>query len=106
MCDLRVDLTLSDNERDRLRAALLSLSANPYSDYPGFMAEVPELATTPDVPGRLVELCDSLTDADYAAEPYAVLRNCPIDHDVPVFDFDEPVAHKRQVKATFVVLRV
>ncbi|MBA2674418.1 TauD/TfdA family dioxygenase [Ramlibacter sp.] len=96
-------LSLSDADKQSLVSALLDLSTSPYRDYPAFRDEIAELAASPRIPDSLARACESIRTArtNGGACDY-LLRNCPLDPVIPVFDQDDPVADKYRQKTTFV----
>lgn len=102
LCELDVDLILGDVEREQLEGALLTIDVSPYEDHDGFMAAVGELVEAGRIPDRLVALCTAVKGWDRREQPFLLVRNCPIDRDVPIFDFDQPVECKRACKRTFI----
>jgi hypothetical protein len=94
----------TEAERARLYTAGRDLDQNPYSDHAAFAAAVAELAADETVVGRLAEVCAGIRADRGAADGGAahVLRNCPIDDDLPELDPADPVAGKYAGKKTFV----
>lgn len=95
-------LTLGDQERDNLFEALSSLKANPYRHYEGFCAQVRRVAGATATPSALHDYISRRRTVSQAAEPIGIIKNVPIDHELPIFDFDEPVISKYTRKKTFV----
>lgn len=102
LCELAVDHVVADDERAALEAAFLALDSSPYVDYRRFTDEVQAIADDGEVPGGFAGFCDAVRSLDRRDRPFVLLRNCPIDRDVPIFDFEEPVESKRARKRTFV----
>jgi len=102
LCELAVDYVMPDDERARLERLFLGLDASPYEDYVGFTAEVRGLVDRGAVPAGVAGFCQRVRALDRREQPFVLLRNCPIDRDVPIFDFERPVEHKRACKRTFV----
>ncbi|NEB73641.1 hypothetical protein G3I40_00025 [Streptomyces sp. SID14478] len=96
------EFTFTDAEREALEAALDAVTANPYRLYEAHRFQVGQLAGTDVVPERFRQYVASLATRDRAAEPVVVLKNVPYDRNVPVFDFDQPVRSKYEVKKTFI----
>lgn len=102
LCELAVDHVVDDTERAALERRFLALSASPYREHERFMEEVRAIADAGSVPDGVAGFCHEVKALDRREQPFVLLRNCPIDRDVPVFDFEEPVECKRAVKRTFV----
>lgn len=96
------DVTLTDEERDTLFDALLSVDANPYRQYGGFCQQIARLAGSDTIPSLLGDYADLRRAVSPADHPVGYLANAPRDLDVPIFDYDEPVLSKYAVKTTFV----
>jgi L-asparagine oxygenase len=96
------ELVLSDAERDGLLDALLAVDANPYRHYEGFCAQVRRIGGSAVVPEGLRDYVKWRRTVLPASHPVGYLKNLPIDRDLPVFDFDEPVLSKYALKKTFV----
>lgn len=102
LCELAVDFAMPDEDRVRLEQSLREIITSPYRDYAGFMRDIRELVDADEVPGALVEFCEKVRARDRRAEPFVMIKNCPIDRDVAPFDFDHPVESKRENKHTFI----
>ncbi|MFC1431092.1 TauD/TfdA family dioxygenase [Streptacidiphilus sp. N1-3] len=93
----------TDAERDELFSVLASVAKSPYEDYPAFSAAVRDVVDRDEVPGFFQELCTTVRTQRESGESDAhVLRNCPIDEEIPLFDQEDPVADKYRKKTTFV----
>ncbi|MGW3238841.1 taurine catabolism dioxygenase TauD [Streptomyces olivaceus] len=95
--------TFSDTDRDSLRELLKGLPKNPYDDVVAFDAATADLVDSGAVPAYFVEVCDRIREERAAGGSQAhVLRNCPLDEDIPLLDLDDPIADKHAKKHTFV----
>lgn len=97
---LEVDYAFSDAERDQL-IKLLNVPINPYNEPRAFLELIATIASrgTPDF---LKELCTRLRATDLADKPFYYLKNCPIDHDVPVLGYEDQLNEKYRLKKNFV----
>jgi L-asparagine oxygenase len=102
LCELAVDHVMDTDERAELERMFLALDASPYREHERFMAEVRTFVDAGEVPDGIAGFCREVKALDRREQPFVLLRNCPIDRDVPAFDFEEPVESKRAVKRTFV----
>ncbi len=94
---------LTDAERDELGAALASVTKSPYEDYPAFSRSVGDLVDRGDVPAFFAEAVAGIrAEREAGTSDAHVLRNCPIDEEVPVLGHDDPLADKYAKKTTFV----
>lgn len=98
---MRPDYVFREDERDALYETFLSAFVSPYDDYPAFMGWIRELALVGDITSRYAEFCRELAERDFAERPLVLVRNCPIDRDLPVFDSTDPVRSKYERKRTF-----
>jgi L-asparagine oxygenase len=96
-------LVLTANERNALRERLWAINVNPYEDYMRFKRSVSTLIDDGIVPERLRDACDEIRESRHCGRSQAhLIRNCPIDPVVPVFDQDDPVRDKYCKKASHV----
>lgn len=95
------EFTFTDAERTALEEALGAVTANPYRLYEAHLFQVNALIADGAVPDRFRAYLDSLATRDRNAQPVVVLKNVPFDRDVPVFDFDQPVRSKYELKTTY-----
>lgn len=94
---------LSDPEREQLTAVLDSVAKNPYEDYEDFSRAVGDVIARGEVPAFFTDLCARIhADRASGARDAHVLRNCPLDAEIPLLDLDDPVADKHAKKKTFV----
>ncbi|PPI55141.1 hypothetical protein [Rathayibacter toxicus] len=91
----------TDDEREAIEDALLSLSANPYRQYEAHLYQLRELIASEIIPMRFIDYMNTLRFRDRNKEPVVLIKNVPYDRDVPLFDFDEPVESKYKLKKTF-----
>ncbi|MFJ3900093.1 hypothetical protein [Streptomyces sp. NPDC090025] len=100
--EITPEFTFTDEERTALEAALGAVTANPYRLYEAHLFQIDAVIAGGAVPRRFVDYVATLADRDRAEGPAVVLKNVPYDRDVPVFDYDEPVRSKYELKKTFV----
>ncbi|MGW7350872.1 TauD/TfdA family dioxygenase [Streptomyces sp. NPDC054784] len=90
---------LTPAQHDELLSVLQSVPGNPYEAHEEFVAAV--AGTT--APEFLTEVCARIREDREAGRSEAhVVRNCPIDPEVPDLDLDDPIADKYRKKRTFV----
>lgn len=95
--------SLPEGECLALKDSLAAIKANPYSDYPEFRDEVASLVASDGVPSFLPMICDKIkADREGGISDAHVLRNCPVDDEVPRFDHADPVNDKYRSKKTFI----
>jgi hypothetical protein len=94
---------LSDEEYAELYALLEEVDKNPYEDYEAFSAAVADLVDRGEVPEFFRAVCERIRDERHGGVNDAhVIRNCPIDAELPELGNDDPVAVKHRLKKTFV----
>lgn len=93
----------TDAERDELYAVLDAVAENPYRDYPSFARAVAGLAENGGVPRFFADACARIRrDRESGSAEAHVLRNCPLDAEIPLLDHDDPLNDKYAKKRTFV----
>jgi hypothetical protein len=94
---------LSALEYDELKDCLSGVDKNPYDDYEAFSDAVGDLIDRKEVPAFFADVCAEITGERESGKSDAhVLRNVPIDDEIPVFDQEDPVAEKYLKKKTFI----
>lgn len=96
------EFRFTDAERDRLVADLEGISVNPYENYPGFRQVVESYRQSLPGDSRFAEFVAVVADRDVYEYPCVTMANCPIDDELPVLDFEDPVNDKRRRKRTYV----
>ncbi|SFS96085.1 hypothetical protein [Marininema halotolerans] len=99
---LSVDIAFTDNDRDYLKECFLQITTNPYTDYDQFQEKIKDLAENDARVQEIMAILRPYKDRDLHEHPFFTLTNCPIDEDLPVFDFKDPVNSKYELKKTFV----
>ncbi len=101
--EIDVDFVFSNEANDVLTRRLLKIRVNPYKDYAGFQAEVIRMiAEAGPIPDDFRNLCHAKKYVNQFESPYVLLKNCPVDPDLPILDLDSPVVDKRNRKTTYV----
>lgn len=103
MSGIKVDYVFSATDNNALTQQLLAIQSNPYKDYAAFRADVMNVvADSHAVPESFRNLCHLKKYANQFDDPYVMLKNCPVDPDLPMLDLDQPVIDKRNRKTTYV----
>src|SRR5215468_3365838 len=100
--ELPVSFRLTDGERDELGNLLLSATTSPFMSYEKHLSEIQAVVQHSDFPQRIRRLCEERKRLDEVEFPFAYIKNCPIDPELPEFGWDNPVEDKRRLKKTFV----
>ncbi|MHB1809004.1 MAG: Fe(II)-2OG oxygenase family protein [Solirubrobacteraceae bacterium] len=66
------------------------------------MAAIRNFVAGGNTPRGLADFCQGVRTLDRRTQPFVLMKNCPIDRDVPIFDYEEPVESKRALKTTFI----
>jgi hypothetical protein len=102
MMELTVDFRFNPQQSVRLQRVLMTIDANPYTRYEAFDEQVSAISRSADIPRAFLDRCEARRSGDTYEHPYVVLRNCPVDPELPYLDFNEPVHDKRARKTTYV----
>lgn len=102
MNQIPVDYRFTNTEREEIYKILSEIRTNPYKDYDGFSIEVDKLLKKYNISPALKKICEYKRSINSFDDPYVLLKNCPIDKDLPFLDFEEPVLDKRNRKKTYV----
>ncbi len=103
MAEIEVDYIFTAEVNKALTNRLLSIQVNPYKDYAGFQTEVMRVLSEQEVlPEDFLNLCHAKKHANQFDDPYVMLKNSPVDPDLPELDLDNPVVDKRNRKLTYV----
>ncbi|MFC5719739.1 TauD/TfdA family dioxygenase [Streptomyces gamaensis] len=95
--------SLSQAERDALYNLLDGIGKHPYEDYPAFSRAVADVIDQGRVPAFFTEVCSRIRQERLSGTSQAhVLRNVPIDAEIPLLDNDDPVSDKHAKKTIFV----
>lgn len=93
---------MTDREKDELYGVLETIGTSPYDDYHAFSAAVRQV-TEGNVPKSLVQAAERIrSDRAEGISDTHVLRNCPVDKELPELGHEDPQADKYARKRTFV----
>lgn len=93
----------SDDQKRTLFTVLSSITTNPYKEHQKFLSEIEYVIDSrPDI--KLISsVCEQIrTERNNGIAEAHVLRNCPIDINIPRLSNDDPLNDKYIKKATFV----
>jgi len=102
MCELNIDYAFSDADRDAFATALTSVILSPYKFYEAFRRQAGTVVDAGGVPDDFLAFCRTVRERDRDEQPVVLIRNAPVDQDVPLFDPDDPVRSKYRLKTIFV----
>jgi len=91
----------SNQETSKLQK-VLNIKINPYQKQSAFFSAIKTLANTVNSLSFFKDLCQQISCANLYETPAFILKNCPIDAELPVFDIENPVDSKYQLKNTFI----
>lgn len=93
----------SQEDKSLLENLLSKNKINPYTQYRSFKDYIATFITTGVVPPSLIQACNQIVEERaYHGIHVHVLKNCPIDVELPCLDLDNPVGHKYAAKKTFI----
>ncbi|MGZ3144925.1 TauD/TfdA family dioxygenase [Lentzea chajnantorensis] len=93
----------TDEQYEELYRALGDVDKNPYDDYEAFSQAVADLVDRGDVPAFFLEVCARIrADRESGTVDAHVLRNVPIDAELPDLGNEDPVSVKHAEKKTFI----
>ncbi len=94
---------LTDDESDELHGVLGDIDKDPYQDHDAFAQAVDDLLDRGDVPKFFLDVCAEIrAEREAGMSDVHVLRNCPIDAELPELGNEDPVARKHELKRTFI----
>jgi len=102
MMELPIDYEFSEQENMKLVNSLLSIKQNPYLQYEKFAGAVSVIAQSNEISSSFKDKCINKKNSDLSVDPFFVIRNAPVDPDLPYLDYSSPVTDKRTRKATYV----
>ncbi len=94
--------TFTEDESRSLSAVFGSITVSPYSDYPEFKCHVANKIEGGGVPDFFLTLCKRIRADRIQGNMVHVLKNCPVDSEIPDLNYDDPVTDKYRLKKTFV----
>ena len=94
---------LSDVALAELKRDLSSIASHPYRNYVSFREEIGAYVQKREdflqsIMKPVINLFADKTDT----RKVALIKSCPIDDEIPVFDFSDPVNNKRSLKMTYI----
>lgn len=94
--------TFAEEQRLNLNKVFGSINVSPYADYDAFKRQVANKIEVGDVPDFLLNLCKRIRADRIQGNLVHVLKNCPVDADIPDLNHEDPVSDKYRLKQTFV----
>ncbi|MFQ1004876.1 taurine catabolism dioxygenase TauD [Gilliamella sp. CG22] len=100
---MKLNFTFAQSEKEQLDQLLTLNTNNPYSDYPAFKKYISTIIAKGVVPESLIYACNAIiTDRTEKGNHVHILGNCPIEHELPELNLDNPTEHKYLAKNTFI----
>lgn len=100
MKTLEFNYTFKNSQRDELYQALESVKIDPYIDVELFKMAIGDLIASNNVPTWFEDICAEWREMDKMENPEFLLKNVPVDENIPVLDFRNPVLAKYRLKKT------
>lgn len=86
-----------------LEELLGKIIINPYTQYNAFKEYIKNIISSAVLPPSLIQICQIIVaERNDKGVHVHVIKNCPIDSDLPDLDPDDPVKHKYNAKKTFI----
>lgn len=96
------DFAFSNEDKQHLISIFSEVKASPFTDYPTFLATIQRIASSENLPQSLLEIVEAAKSRSLIHQPYICIKNCPIDEQLPLLDWENPRASKLELKKTFV----
>lgn len=94
--------TFTEKEHRELCSALSNVaSISPYAQYPKFRERMVRNVQENVIPEFFTALCERIRADRENGNHVHVLKNCPVDKDIPELNHDDPVNDKYRLKKTF-----
>lgn len=100
--EIKPEFVFTSEESEYLLKVFLDIKVNPYTHRAEFKETVAEIIAENNVPQRFKKFVVDQQKRDHREYPFIFIKNCPIDPDLPMLDFENPVEYKREHKKTFV----
>ena len=101
--ELKANYSFSEVDKNKTYEFLSSIDCNPYHDFKSFANEIyDKLKKTSLLPDSFIKIVKEYRNSSGTADPVIFIENCPIDIDLPVFDYDNPLQSKYDLKKTFI----
>lgn len=101
--EMNVDFIFSEEDHDSMAERFLEINVNPYKDFARFHIEILDIISRESlIPEAFLNFCYKSRRKNLFDNPYIMIKNCPVDPDLPFLDIDNPVIDKRNRKKTYV----
>ncbi|EJF91079.1 hypothetical protein [Bartonella tamiae] len=97
-----IDYIFSVSEADTLIDIFSDIKISPYDNYQSFENNINEILNADIIPKRFIDFCGEAKLLKKHEKPCITLKGCPIDKDLPLLDYTNPVVDKRYKKKTYV----
>lgn len=94
-------ILLNDQQHSELRSIFQQVKPCPYTDYIAFREEVRRLVSN-GLPDYFTNFCAEILKEKENNDTVFLMRNCPVDENVPTFDTSDPLRSKYELKKTFI----
>ncbi len=98
-----VTFTIDSEDKKVLNKLFSEIRFNPYKDYINFKKSINDMIQIKKIPNNILKISNEIKyNRDNDIEKSFLIRNCPIDIDIPIFDHSDPVNDKYIKKKTFI----
>ena len=94
---------ISNSDKESLIKNLSETNINPYECYKDFKEHIHSLIIDNKIPPDLLQMIKEIKiQREHDIEKAFLIKNCPLDYEIPIFDHLKPVEDKYIKKKTFI----
>ncbi len=98
-----VTFTIAPEDKENLNRLFCGIEYNPYKDYINFKKSISDIIVSAEIPKNIMNFFNEVKyNRKNDLEKAFLIKNCPIDRDIPIFDHSDPVNDKYLKKKTFI----
>ena len=98
-----VTFTIAPEDKENLNRLFCGIEYNPYKDYINFKKSISDIIVSAEIPKNIMNFFNEVKyNRKNDLEKAFLIKNCPIDRDIPIFDRSDPVNDKYLKKKTFI----
>ncbi|WP_224992554.1 TauD/TfdA family dioxygenase [Acinetobacter pittii] len=96
-------IIFTESEKSLLISEFKTIQQDPYENYEIFSKSITKLIETGRIPPFFLDICKTIAyERNSGISLIHVIRNCPIDDDLPDLDLEDPLSSKKKLKKTFI----
>ena len=98
-----VTFTIAPEDKENLNRLFCGIEYNPYKDYINFKKSISDIIVSDKKKKNIMNFFNEVKyNRKNDLEKAFLIKNCPIDRDIPIFDHSDPVNDKYLKKKTFI----